>query len=206
MAEPATAAPRASLSTLDAAAMLVGIVIGIGIFKTPSLVANFVPQRDDTSSACGLLGGFVTFVGALCYAELGSVAAERRRRIPVPERCLRPEGQRAVRLGALQRDPAGRDRGRRLRARRLCQCRAARSGRMDPAIYAVIGVLVGHRHQLRRHHARQVDPARAVAAHGRGGPCCRCRRLHGARHRPRRRHRRGTWSGAWPALPWCSCS
>ena len=44
MAEPATAAPRASLSTLDAAAMLVGIVIGIGIFKTPSLVANFVPQ------------------------------------------------------------------------------------------------------------------------------------------------------------------
>src|SRR5262245_12333706 len=71
MAEPATAAPRASLSTLDAAAMLVGIVIGIGIFKTPSLVANFVPN-ESFFIGIWLLGGFVTFVGALCYAELGS--------------------------------------------------------------------------------------------------------------------------------------
>jgi APA family basic amino acid/polyamine antiporter len=71
MAEPATAAPRASLTTLDAAAMLVGIVIGIGIFKTPSLVANFVPN-ETYFIGVWLLGGFVTFVGALCYAELGS--------------------------------------------------------------------------------------------------------------------------------------
>ncbi|MPZ59582.1 MAG: amino acid permease, partial [Rhizobiales bacterium] len=71
MAEPATAAPRASLSTLDAAAILVGIVIGIGIFKTPSLVANFVPN-ETFFIAIWLLGGFVTLVGALCYAELGS--------------------------------------------------------------------------------------------------------------------------------------
>ena len=123
MAEPATAAPRASLSTLDAAAMLVGIVIGIGIFKTPSLVANFVPN-ETFFIGMWVLGGFVTFVGALCYAELGQFAAERRRRVPVPEGSLRAEGQRAVRLGALQRDPAGRDRGGRLRARRLRQCAA----------------------------------------------------------------------------------
>jgi APA family basic amino acid/polyamine antiporter len=71
MAEPASATPRASLSTLDAAAMLVGIVIGIGIFKTPSLVANFVPN-DTYFIGVWALGGFVTFVGALCYAELGS--------------------------------------------------------------------------------------------------------------------------------------
>ena len=71
MADPAPAAPRASLSTLDAAAMLVGIVIGIGIFKTPSLVANFVPS-ETVFIGLWLLGGFVTFVGALCYAELGS--------------------------------------------------------------------------------------------------------------------------------------
>jgi basic amino acid/polyamine antiporter, APA family len=71
MAAPATAAPRASLSTLDAAAMLVGIVIGIGVFKTPSLVANFVPN-ETYFIGMWLLGGFVTFVGALCYAELGS--------------------------------------------------------------------------------------------------------------------------------------
>jgi len=71
MADPATAAPRASLSTLDAAAMLVGIVIGIGVFKTPSLVANFVPN-ETWFIGLWVLGGFVTFVGALCYAELGS--------------------------------------------------------------------------------------------------------------------------------------
>jgi basic amino acid/polyamine antiporter, APA family len=71
MAESASAAPRASLSTLDAAAMLVGIVIGIGIFKTPSLVANFVPN-ETFFIGMWVLGGFVTFVGALCYAELGS--------------------------------------------------------------------------------------------------------------------------------------
>jgi amino acid transporter len=71
MAAPATAAPRASLSTLDAAAMLIGIVIGIGIFKTPSLVANFVPN-ETYFIGMWVLGGFVTFVGALCYAELGS--------------------------------------------------------------------------------------------------------------------------------------
>jgi amino acid transporter len=71
MADPATAAPRASLSTFDVAAMLVGIVIGIGIFKTPSLVANFVPN-ETWFIGLWLLGGFVIFVGALCYAELGS--------------------------------------------------------------------------------------------------------------------------------------
>ncbi len=71
MADQTSGAPRASLSTLDAAAMLVGIVIGIGIFKTPSLVANFVPS-ETVFIGLWLLGGFVIFVGALCYAELGS--------------------------------------------------------------------------------------------------------------------------------------
>jgi basic amino acid/polyamine antiporter, APA family len=71
MAEPLTAAPRASLSTLDASAMLIGIVMGIGIFKTPSLVANFVPN-ETFFIGMWVLGGFVTFIGALCYAELGS--------------------------------------------------------------------------------------------------------------------------------------
>jgi basic amino acid/polyamine antiporter, APA family len=63
--------PTASLSVLDGVALLVGIIIGIGIFKTPALVAANV------SSAWGflalwLLGAAMTFVGALVYAELGS--------------------------------------------------------------------------------------------------------------------------------------
>jgi len=71
MADPASAAPRATLTMVDAAAMLVGIVIGIGIFKTPSLVANFVGS-ETMFVGLWLLGGIVMLAGALCYAELGS--------------------------------------------------------------------------------------------------------------------------------------
>ncbi len=71
MTDDKQAQPRASLSLVDVAVMVVGIVIGIGIFKTPSLVAAFV---DSEAMFIGLwaLGGLVTIFGALCYAELGS--------------------------------------------------------------------------------------------------------------------------------------
>ena len=38
--EPAPAAPRPVLSVFDAAMITVGVVIGAGIFKTPSMVAG----------------------------------------------------------------------------------------------------------------------------------------------------------------------
>ncbi|MGE0339869.1 MAG: APC family permease [Xanthobacteraceae bacterium] len=60
-----------TLSVFDGVMMLVGIVVGIGIFKTPSLVAA---NSGSGAAFIGLwvLGGFVALVGALCYAELGS--------------------------------------------------------------------------------------------------------------------------------------
>lgn len=66
-----TAKQTARLSIFDGIMMLVGIVIGIGIFKTPSIVAA---NSDSGATFIGLwvLGGFVALVGALCYAELGS--------------------------------------------------------------------------------------------------------------------------------------
>lgn len=72
MSEPAgSAAPHQTLSPWDGIAFLIGIVIGIGIFKTPQLVALFAGT---TWAFIGvwLLGGVVTLIGALCYAELGS--------------------------------------------------------------------------------------------------------------------------------------
>lgn len=62
-------APKAALSMTDAIAVIVGIVVGAGIFRTPSLVAA------NTGSSTWflltwLLGGAVSFIGALCYAEL----------------------------------------------------------------------------------------------------------------------------------------
>lgn len=60
-----------TLSVFDGVMMLVGIVVGIGIFKTPSLVAA---NSGSGAAFIGLwvLGGFIALVGALCYAELGS--------------------------------------------------------------------------------------------------------------------------------------
>jgi amino acid transporter len=56
---------------IDGAIFLIGVVVGIGVFKTPSLVASNVPN-EAAFYAVWLLGGLVMLVGALCYAELGS--------------------------------------------------------------------------------------------------------------------------------------
>lgn len=65
------AEPKATLSVFDAVAIMVGIVVGIGIFKTPALVAANVGS-EFTFIAVWVAGGLVTLIGALCYAELAS--------------------------------------------------------------------------------------------------------------------------------------
>ncbi|HEX2726940.1 MAG TPA: amino acid permease, partial [Beijerinckiaceae bacterium] len=65
------AAPRASLTVADGVAIMVGIVVGVGIFKMPPLVAANVPS-DGAFIAVWLLGGLVTLIGALSYAELAA--------------------------------------------------------------------------------------------------------------------------------------
>jgi amino acid transporter len=59
------------LSVLDGVAIMVGIVVGIGIFKTPPLVAANV---DSAAAFIGVwvVGGLATLIGALCYAELAA--------------------------------------------------------------------------------------------------------------------------------------
>lgn len=63
--------PRQTLRTLDAVAITVGIVLGAGIFRTPSLVAGGV-SSELMLMAVWLAGGLVALIGALCYAELAS--------------------------------------------------------------------------------------------------------------------------------------
>ena len=62
---------KKGLSVWDAVTILVGVVVGIGIFGFPPLVAMNAPSA---SAYMGLwvAGGLVMLVGALCYAELGS--------------------------------------------------------------------------------------------------------------------------------------
>jgi amino acid transporter len=65
------AKPLKTLSVMAGAAFLIGIVIGIGIFRTPSLVATFTGSNT-LFIAAWALGGVIMLAGALCYAELGS--------------------------------------------------------------------------------------------------------------------------------------
>jgi amino acid transporter len=71
MQSPTEASPRPTLSVLDGVLITVGIVIGVGIFKTPSLVASGV-SSEWAFIGVWLLGGLITLIGALCYAELAA--------------------------------------------------------------------------------------------------------------------------------------
>jgi APA family basic amino acid/polyamine antiporter len=55
----------------EAVAIIVGIVIGAGIFKAPALVAGMAGSPSWMFSAWAL-GGLVSLIGALCYAELAT--------------------------------------------------------------------------------------------------------------------------------------
>jgi basic amino acid/polyamine antiporter, APA family len=65
------AEPVPALSVRDAVAITVGIVVGAGIFRTPSLVAANA-GGEGAAMLLWLAGGAVSLVGALCYAELTS--------------------------------------------------------------------------------------------------------------------------------------
>jgi len=65
------APPRGSLGVIDGVAVLVGVVIGIGIFGFPPLVAQHAPGPG-AYMALWAAGGLIMLAGALCYAELGS--------------------------------------------------------------------------------------------------------------------------------------
>lgn len=62
---------KPTLTLLDAVALIVGIVIGAGIFETPSLVAINAGSSVVTL-LIWCLGGGISLVGALCYAELAT--------------------------------------------------------------------------------------------------------------------------------------
>lgn len=68
-AEPGRIEPR--LGTFDAAMVVVSLVIGIGIFRTPALVAA-ASGSSGRFFAAWILCGLVSLLGALTYAEIGS--------------------------------------------------------------------------------------------------------------------------------------
>lgn len=63
--------PRETLGPREAIAIVVGIVIGAGIFKAPSLVAMMTTSESWMMFAW-VLGGVISLIGALCYCELAT--------------------------------------------------------------------------------------------------------------------------------------
>lgn len=68
---PSQPTPRPTLALVDAVALIVGMVIGAGIFETPAIVAANAGNINVMLSAW-LLGGGMSVIGALCYAELAT--------------------------------------------------------------------------------------------------------------------------------------
>src|SRR5438552_14777257 len=62
---------RRSLRIFDGLAMVIGIMVGAGIFRTPGLVAREL-GRPALTFVAWLLGGVLAFFGALCFAELAT--------------------------------------------------------------------------------------------------------------------------------------
>src|SRR5205814_4703250 len=63
--------PR-KLGLLDASAIVVGIVIGSGIFVLPNLIARSLPSGPAILGVWAV-AGVLSFFGALAYAELGAM-------------------------------------------------------------------------------------------------------------------------------------
>ncbi len=71
MSLSSSAGPLRTLSTLDVVCLIIGTVIGAGIFKAPSVVAG---QMDSALEflLIWVVGGLISIAGALCYAELAT--------------------------------------------------------------------------------------------------------------------------------------
>lgn len=72
MSAPAAAGqPQQTLSLVDAVAMIVGLIVGAGIFGTPAIVAG-AAGSPEAVAATWIAGGLFAIVGALSYAELST--------------------------------------------------------------------------------------------------------------------------------------
>ncbi len=71
MAGVSSGRPRQTLSLFDTVAMIAGLVIGAGIFRLPSIVADNI-DSGWLIIALWTLGGIVSLIGALCFAELAT--------------------------------------------------------------------------------------------------------------------------------------
>ena len=93
-----TTQPQQTLRLREAVAIIVGIVIGAGIFKAPSLVAQFTGSIG-WMLAAWVAGGVISLIGALCYAELAAAFA------PIAQQLADAEATIVAELNGVQGHP-----------------------------------------------------------------------------------------------------
>jgi APA family basic amino acid/polyamine antiporter len=71
MAKPDEGEIQPRLSTFDTAMVVFSLVVGIGIFRTPAIVAG-AAQSTQLFFLAWMVGGVISLVGALTFAEIGS--------------------------------------------------------------------------------------------------------------------------------------
>jgi basic amino acid/polyamine antiporter, APA family len=71
VAEPSRGQIQARLSTFDTAMVLFSLVVGIGIFRTPAIVAAAAGSAS-LFYAAWITGGIISLIGALTFAEIGA--------------------------------------------------------------------------------------------------------------------------------------
>jgi basic amino acid/polyamine antiporter, APA family len=69
--EPNIGSIRPRLSTFDTAMVVFSLVVGIGIFRTPAVVAR-AAGGTSLYFAAWIVGGVISLIGALTFAEIGS--------------------------------------------------------------------------------------------------------------------------------------
>ena len=198
--------PRPLLRSRDAVAIVVGIVIGAGIFRTPPLVASVTGDPGWTIVAW-IAGGVISLVGALCYAELASDLSACGRRLPLPHARLRTQCELSVCMGARDGDQHGLDRAAGVRIRRLHVAHREPGRAIDCAVGRDRG---GGAHRGQHRKPRGIR-ARAELAHGVRGRGARARdrgrSIRLARRRPTPRwHSPRRPCSAPRDSRWCSCS
>ncbi len=160
---------RPTLRVIDVVAIIVGTVVGAGIFRTPSLVA-----ANATSEAAALgawvAGGAISLIGALCYAELAAAYPSPGGDYHDLARAFGVRLRFSFCVAAHHRDPDRVHRAARLRHRRLRH-------QADVARPRLADRLRGadrrdhHRRPRDRRAAGAPDPERAHRRRGRGpGP------------------------------------
>ncbi len=67
---------KSTLNKWDSMSLSIGVVIGIGIFRVPAEIAKLLSGNGPIILLAWLVGGLISLLGALCYAELAATFPE----------------------------------------------------------------------------------------------------------------------------------